>query len=125
MPVAYALHKKKFCYTYSLKKKVTLLELALHFKANEGYLNVGLRVLCSRGFLKYNIDNAIDEIKFTVTDKSEMPFSLFHLYEDVVELLQFSMRFHPRLFEEAPFERLKIIFEKYKKIMRSNYLIIC
>jgi hypothetical protein len=124
-PVAYALHKKKVLSYILIKKEVTLLELTLHFKANEGYHNLGLRVLCSQGFLKYNIDNAIDEIKFTVTDKSEMAFSLFHLDEDVVKLLQFSMRFHPRLFEVAPFERLKIIFEKYKKIMRSNYLIIC
>lgn len=61
-----------------------------------------------------------DEIKFGLTEKSEIAFSLFHLYEDVVELLQFSMQFHPRLFEEAPFERLKVIFEKYKK----NYDIV-
>src|SRR5690606_29575624 len=34
--------------------------------------------------------------------------------------LQFSIQFHPRLFEDAPFEKLNIIFEKYKK----NYDII-
>jgi SAM-dependent methyltransferase len=114
-PVAYALHKKGVLSFILDKKEVTLDELTSHFKANEGYLNVGLRVLCSQGFLNYHINNATDEIKFTVTDKSETAFSFFHLYEDVVDLLQFSMQFHARLFEEAPFERLRIIFEKYKK----------
>lgn len=90
------------------------------FEANEGYLNAGMRVLRSQGFLKYHIDNSQDEIKFSLTDKSETAFSLFNLYEDVVNLLQFLMQFHPRLFEEAPFERLKVIYEKYKK----NYGIV-
>ncbi|SEA96272.1 hypothetical protein SAMN05443667_11385 [Flavobacterium gillisiae] len=114
-PVAYSLHKKGVLSFLLDKKEATLDELTSHFTANEGYLNVGLRVLCSQGFLHYHINNTTDEIKFTITEKSEMAFSLFHLYEDVVDLLQFSMQFHPRLFEEAPFERLRVIFEKYKK----------
>lgn len=113
-PVAYALHKKGVLIYILNRKEVTLEELTLEFKANEGYLNVGLRVLCSQGFLKYHINNAKDEIKFSLTDKSELAFSLFPLYQDVVDLLQFSMYFHPRLFEESPFEKLKVIFEKYK-----------
>lgn len=116
-PVAYSLHKKGVLSYILEKKEVALHELTSHFKANEGYLNVGLRVLCSQGFLHYHINSATDEIKFEVSDKSEIAFSLFHLYEDVVDLLQFSMQFHPRLFEEAPFERLRVIFEKYK----TNY----
>jgi hypothetical protein len=114
-PVAYALHKKGVLSHILDKKEVTLQELNSYFNANEGYLNVGLRVLCSQGFLNYHIDSTTNEIKFTVTSKSEIAFSLFYLYEDVVDLLGFSMQFHPRLFEEAPFERLRVIFEKYKK----------
>ena len=114
-PVAYSLHKKGVLSFILDKKECTLSELTSQFEANEGYLNVALRVLCSQGFLKHHINNATDEIKFSISDKSEIAFPLFHLYEDIVELLQFSMQFHPRLFEEAPFERLKIIFEKYKK----------
>lgn len=119
-PVAYALHKKGVLSFILDKKECTLSELTSQFEANEGYLNVGLRVLCSQGFLKYYINNGTDEIKFGLTEKSEVAFSLFHLYEDVVDLLHFSMQFHPRLFEEAPFELLKGIFEKYKK----NYGIV-
>jgi hypothetical protein len=114
-PVAYALHKKGVLSFILDKKECRLSELVEQFEANEGYLNVGLRVLCSQGFLKYHINTTTDEIKFSLTDESEIAFPLFYLYEDVVDLLQFSMQFHPRLFEEAPFERLKVIFEKYKK----------
>jgi hypothetical protein len=119
-PVAYALHKKGVLSFIWDKKECTLSELTLRFEANEGYLNVGLRVLCSQGFLKHYLNNATDEITFSLSDKSETAFSLFHLYEDVVDLLHFSMQFHPRLFEEAPFERLKVIYEKYKE----NYGIV-
>jgi hypothetical protein len=116
-PVAYSLHKKGVLAYILDKKEVTLNEITAQFKANEGYLNVALRVLCSQGFLNHHINNATEEIKFSLTDKSEIAFPMFDLYKDVVDLLQFSMQFHPRLFEDAPFEKLNVIFEKYK----SNY----
>lgn len=116
-PVAYALHKNGVLNYILDKKETTLTELVTEFKANEGYLNVGLRVLCSQGFLNYHINTLTDEIAFSVNEKSEIAFSLFPLYADVVDLLHFSMDFHPRLFEEAPFDRLNVIFEKYK----ANY----
>ena len=118
-PVAFSLHKSGVLSYIVDKKEVTLEELTSHFKANEGYLNVGLRNLCSQGFLDYQINNATDVIKFSINENSEIAFSMFYLYEDVVDLLHFSMQFHPRLFEDAPFERLRVIFEKYK----NNYAI--
>jgi SAM-dependent methyltransferase len=116
-PVAFSLYKKGVL-SYILKKKqINLSELSSLFKANEGYLNVSLRVLASQGFLDYQIDAETDEITITTNERSEIAFSVFPLYKDVVELLQFSMDFHPRLFEDATFERLHGIFEKYK----NNY----
>ncbi|HLA56968.1 MAG TPA: class I SAM-dependent methyltransferase [Flavobacterium sp.] len=116
-PVAVALHKKGVLQYLLDKKEATLNELVSEFKANEGYLNVGLRVLCSQGFLKYHIDTQKDAISFSLTEKSAIAFSLVPLYFDAVDLLQFSTQFHPRLFEEAPFNKLNSIFEKYK----ANY----
>ncbi len=113
-PVAFSLQKKGVLDYILDKNSATLAELVSAFNANEGYLNVGLRVLCSQGFLHYNIDKTTDTISFSITEQSATAFSLFPLYEDVVDLLQYSMQFHPRLFEEAPFERLDRIFEKYK-----------
>ncbi len=113
-PAAVALAKKGVLKYLTEKEKVTLSELTEKFKANEGYLNVGLRILCSQGFLQYHIDNSSDAISFTLTEKSDIAFAHFYLYEDVVELLQFSSNFHPRLFEEEPFRKLDLLFEKYK-----------
>jgi len=116
-PVAFAL-KKSGMLSYILdKKEVSLAELTSEFKANEGYLNVALRVLCSQGFLKYQINHLTDEIHLFITDKSEIAFPLFDLFEDVVDLLNYSQPFRSQLFEDASFERLIIIFEKIK----SNY----
>ena len=116
-PVAVALHKKGVLDFIFKNKEATLAQLSNHFKANEGYLNVGLRVLASQGFLDYTIDNETQEIKIAINSKSEIAFSHFYLYDDVIDLLHYSAQFHPRLFEEAPFKKLNVIFEKYK----NNY----
>jgi hypothetical protein len=114
-PVAIALKNHAVLDFILNKEQVQLSELATVFKANEGYLNVGLRILASQGFLDYEVDNKTQEIKVSVNEKTAIAFSLFYLYEDVVDLLQFSIQFHARLFEDVPFEKLSIIFEKYKK----------
>lgn len=119
-PVAVALQKKGVLDYLLANKTATLSELTKNFHANEGYLNVGLRVLCSQGFLDYHINTQTDVIRYATNTKSETAFSLFYLYEDVVDLLHFSTQFHPRIFEEAPFNKLNAIFEKYK----SNYDIV-
>lgn len=119
-PVALSLHKKGVLDFILKNNETSLIDLTNHFKANEGYLNVGLRVLCSQGFLDYSINNETQEIKFKVNTKSKIAFSYFYLYEDVVDLLHFSTQFHPRLFEEAPFKKLDDIFEKYK----NNYGVV-
>jgi hypothetical protein len=119
-PVAVALHEKGVLGYLLENKSATLSELTEKFNANEGYLNVGLRVLASQGFLSYDIDTASDQITIGLTDKSDAAFSHVHLYEDVVGLLKFSQNFHPRLFEEEPFNKLDAIFEKY----RNNYGVV-
>ena len=113
-PVAIALKNKGVLDVILDKKEVQLAELTSQFKANEGYLNVGLRILASQGFLDYKVDNAAAAITVSVNEKTEIAFPMFHLYEDVVDLLHFSSQFHSRIFEDAPFEKLNVIFEKYK-----------
>ncbi|OXA71739.1 polyketide synthase [Flavobacterium aquidurense] len=114
-PVAIALKNNGVLDFILSKKQFELAELTTVFKANEGYLNVGLRILASQGFLDYEVNNSTQEIVISVNERTETAFSMFYLYEDVVDLLHFSTQFHPRLFEDAPFEKLNLIFEKYKK----------
>ncbi|MEK8179520.1 class I SAM-dependent methyltransferase [Flavobacterium buctense] len=114
VPVAYSLYKKGVLDYILEKQKVTLDELVVRFKANDGYLNVALRVLASQGWLVQNSDNHTTEITFSINDKSKLAFSLVPKYEGVFELLQFSEHFHPRKFEFEPFEMLNHLFQKYK-----------
>lgn len=114
-PVAFVLHQKGVLSYVFEKQKVTLHELTEKFEANDGYLNVGLRVLASQGFLKQQLDNTNDEVIYSINDRSEEAFSHFYLYEDVFKLIQFSEKFHPRKFEVAPFEMLNSCFKKYKQ----------
>ncbi|GAA3774046.1 class I SAM-dependent methyltransferase [Flavobacterium ginsengiterrae] len=113
-PVAIAFKNKSVLDFILNKGKTNLSELTTVFNANEGYLNVGLRVLASQGFLDYEVDNKTQEITISVNEKTKTAFSLFHFYEDVTALLQLSIQYHPRLFEDVPFEKLNVIFEKYK-----------
>lgn len=114
-PTAYALYEKGVL-AYLLKcKTCTLDELAEHFKANDGYLNVALRILCSQGWLTQEIDNQKDEISYAINQKSEQAFQRIPVYKDVVDLLKLTENFHPRKFELEPFLVLENIFENFCK----------
>ena len=81
-PTAYALHQAGIL-DFSLKKeKVPLAEMTKTFQANEGYLNVGLRVIAAQGWLDYEIKNK-DEIWITTNQKIAIAFDLIPLYKDV------------------------------------------
>lgn len=92
-----------------------MTELAARFKANEGYLNVSLRILASQGWLDAELDNAKNQVKYRINEKSATAFELCRHYKDVVTLLRFSGQFHRRKFERAPFTLLESIFKKYQE----------
>ena len=98
-PIAFCLHKRGVLAHILDKKEICLSELSSQFKVNEGYLNVALRVLASQGFLDYYINTKTDLIAFRINEKSEIAFSLFSLYKDVVELLESSTDLRPKLFK--------------------------
>ncbi len=111
-PTAYALQQGGILDHLLKIKKTSLAELAEHFQANEGYLNVALRVLASQGWLKHEILGEND-IRIGLTDDSGFAFSLIPLYEDVVNLIDLSGKYHRRKFEKEPFWALEKIFKKY------------
>lgn len=114
-PTAFALHKKGVT-TYLLKeKKADLSTLTKQFNANEGYLNIALRALCSQGWLEQEVDNKRDQIHFQINEKSAYAFSLLKHYEEVVALMNFSGQFHARKFEKEPFEKMKTVFKSFER----------
>lgn len=116
-PSAFALHQKGVTNYILEKQNVSLKELTEKFKANEGYLNVALRVLCSQGWLIQNIDNRNDRVEFAVNERTAEAFRYFHLYEDAVDFLKSTEQFRTRRSELETF----LVLEKVFKGLRKNY----
>ncbi len=111
---AYALHKKGILNYLLDHKKVELKELTNQFNANEGYLNVALRILCSQGWLNQHLNVKKNTITFEINKNSEMAFSLCHLYEDAVNLLKYAVTFPKQRIGSDSFIILERIFKKYE-----------
>jgi len=103
-PTAYVLYKNGVLDYLLDKGTVTLAEIATQFEANEGYLNVALRILCSQGWLSQEINNAKDEISYAVNKNSKIAFAHCHLYKEVYDLLVLSGKYHKRLFQQEPYQ---------------------
>jgi hypothetical protein len=116
-PTAYTLKEHGITDYILQHKKVDLKELATTFKANEGYLNVALRGLCSQGWLTQKVDNQNNRVSYETNEETQVAFNYFYLYKDVVDLLKMSENYHQRKFEIKPFLKLESIYKKYK----TNY----
>ena len=90
-------------------------DLAKRFKANAGYLNVGLRVLASQGWLTANVDNDANKVGYKISIKGKTAFNFISIYKPSVELLKLSAKFHNRRFEVEPFLKLEYVYKEYKK----------
>jgi len=113
-PTAFALHQKGVLDFLLQEKQCSIQQLTATFKANEGYLNIALRVLASQGWLQYDIIGEND-IQISINENSATAFGLIPLYQEVVQLLQMSEKYHRRKFEVEPFLLLENIFENYRK----------
>ena len=91
-----------------------LPEVTEKFKANEGYLNVALRVLCSQGWLSCVLDNVNDTISYSITDRGKLALRYIPFYREAVELLKLSEHYHPRKFEKEPFLKMEQLFLSFK-----------
>ena len=111
---AYALHKKGVLKHLLDVERVSLSDLSLKFNANEGHLNVGLRILCAQGWLIQHLDNASDEISYEVNENSKKAFGLVHLYEDAVNLLPYSVNFPNERIGADAFIVLERVFDKFQ-----------
>lgn len=113
-PTAFALYKQGVLDYLLEQQTVTLAQVCEKFDANEGYMNVALRLMCSQDWLIQEVNNADNSVQFKLNEKSAFAFAFAGIYEDVVELIQFSQRFDKRKFKIEPFRKLSVIIEKYK-----------
>ena len=113
-PTAYVLHEHSVLEFILEQKSCSLSEITSKFKANEGYMNVALRILCSQGWLECKVGSNSDSIIYSVNALSETAFEHCNLYKDVVELLRKSADYHPRIFNKEIFGYLESIFRKFQ-----------
>jgi SAM-dependent methyltransferase len=113
-PSAYSLKKHGITDYLLLHKKTDLATLVAKFKANDGYLNVALRGLCSQGWLNQHVDNDKNTITFEINDRSAIAFNHFFLYEEAAALLNLSVNYRPKKFMMGPFLKLESIYKKLK-----------
>ncbi|MFT4806157.1 MAG: hypothetical protein ACI9YE_003388, partial [Psychroserpens sp.] len=112
---AYALYKKGILDYLVEHKTVPLETLTKTFNANEGYLNVALRVLCSQGWLIQNLDHKTNQISYTLNEVSARAFKLVPLYEQCVNLLKYSVRFPEDPIGPDAFSALEKVFISYEQ----------
>ncbi|AUC81822.1 class I SAM-dependent methyltransferase [Lacinutrix sp. Bg11-31] len=109
----FSLHKKGVLAFLLKNKTVELSKLVSHFTANEGYLNVALRVLCSQGWLEQKLDNKNNTVTYSTNKNSETAFALAHLYEDAVTILNYAVHFPVEHIRSDAFIVLERVFKKY------------
>jgi SAM-dependent methyltransferase len=112
-PTGYALKKKGVLDLILKKEQLELEEISNSFNANEGYLNVGLRMLASQGWLDYSIDNIHNKVTVSKNNKSEIAFQKIELYKDVVHFMKNSEEFHPRSIDVEEFMIYNRVINKY------------
>ncbi|PZU85594.1 MAG: hypothetical protein DI529_09735, partial [Chryseobacterium sp.] len=86
-PVISALSKKNVLDFILANDSLELSEINKKFEANEGYLNVALRVLASQGFVNYDLNNESNIVKISKNDKTEEAFSHQNIYVNLAEFL--------------------------------------
>ena len=112
-PSAFELYDKGVLQFINDNEKCDLSDLTKMFKANEGYLNVALRVLCSQGWLVYSLDNSKDTISYSITERGKIALNYIPFYSEAVSLLKFSEHYHPRKFEKDPFIKMELLFQSF------------
>jgi len=102
---------------YILEKRAfTVSELTDEFSANEGYLNVALRILASQGYLNYLADDT-DLIKISINQNTENAFSYHKIYEDLAEFLADQELINSKEITEGLCRKWIVLFDKYKSIL--------
>ncbi|WP_452226144.1 class I SAM-dependent methyltransferase [Lacinutrix cladophorae] len=111
---AYSLYKKGVLDFLLEQKKTTTEEITTSFKANEGYLNIALRILASQGWLQQHVDNVSNKVTYQINGNSKAAFHLASHYEDAVKLLSYSVTFPENHISADTFIVLEQIFKNYQ-----------
>lgn len=112
VPTAFALYKQGLLKYIQDHHNVSLNELVLNFEANEGYLNVALRILASQGWINYKIEES--DILVQTHDKSDLYFKLVPNFETTINVLNYADEFTNSPLGLDAFRALEKCFKDFK-----------
>ena len=114
-PTAMAFKKAGVVEHLKANKTSRLNDLAAKFNANKGYLNVGLRVLASQGWLNQRILADEQDVEFETTENGLKAFELIHHYQGAVNWLNQAVNFPNDKISLKAFQVLDKCFENYSR----------
>ena len=117
-PTAYALDAAGVLSHFEAGKEISLQHLTDILKANEGYLNVALRMLCSQGWLVQRLDVSTDQVYFQLTPTGEIAATYFPFYKEAVDFLPYAVKISDYIingFDPKAFIQLRSLFQNYER----------
>ncbi|MFK7846532.1 MAG: class I SAM-dependent methyltransferase [Rhodothermales bacterium] len=117
-PTAHALHQAGVMAYFEGGEEVEIKAIATRTNANEGYLNVALRMLCSQGWLKQRYVSGEDQIFYQITSRGEIALRYFSFYKEAVAFLPYAVKIPEYIlngFDTRAFVQLKQLFENYAR----------
>ncbi len=117
-PTAFALAEAGVLDFLQKEKQADLGELTARFKANEGYLNVALRILCSQGWLSQTISDNGSKVQFSLTPVGSIAFQHAGAYKEAVAFIPYAANMQEYLlhgFDPKAFSFMKSLFKNYER----------
>ncbi|MDX1406727.1 MAG: hypothetical protein R3330_01305, partial [Saprospiraceae bacterium] len=122
-PSALALHEAGVLPALVNAGEERLSDLTLQFKANEGYLNVALRVLASQGWLVQEIVGNGEDVRFAVTDAGRIAATMIDHYQLPVAFIPHAVRIGDYLregFPAAAHHEMQRLFGLYNQLNQDD-----
>lgn len=116
-PVTYVLGQHKVLQHICNEKQVDITELSKKFNANEGYMNVALRMFSSQGWMTQALDNKTNTVAYHITPEGEVAFKHHEVYKETFEFIQHSFKFIKADVEPEFFFKLDRAVKSYKACM--------
>ena len=119
-PVLHALADKGILHYIVENKTLKLNELTEEFQANEGYLNVALRVLASQNMLEYSVDNEKNSVEIKTNKYSDRAFSNIEIYDDLAKFLATDEVLKQNELSQEFSKKWIKLFDKYQNYLVSS-----
>lgn len=119
-PVISSLAHKGILHFILERKEIDLAEITDEFSANEGYLNVALRLLASQNMLDYSLDQVTNKITISTNKYSERAFTNYDIYHDLAHFLADDEVVNSPSFSDDFCSKWLKLFNKYETYLLSS-----